>query len=359
MTNSEFGDLKNFEEITKDFGEMTSFVLQLIAQICAKTERNKIGADALRKALKLNPFMWQAFADLCHLGENADVNSIFQITNVDVFNYSQGNANTSSMILFGVNGGYDASIQQNSFNLISHNSVGIHEQNLNNSSNYILSTPVEHMAPAHGVGVGGGTALQNLNTPNNNNNYNNLNSSISLLRGNANNIASIQSLGTQNSGLALLDDTPVGYAPEQTSALNNTQQFDGSAGTPFRKQFRYLSTISPTTPSFGVLPINSPCGSDSSFPGFNGALNITNTPSPQTLSEVNQEKAVGRKIKTHVANIMNRKDTTSNNSSANKPAVFTQTGNITPRTPNNTGTPTTGKFEIAIKKLHFILTSGR
>lgn len=352
LTNSNFGELKNFDEITKDFGEIACFVLQLIAQICAKTERKKISADALRKALKLNPFMWQAFADLCNLGENADANSIFQINSTDVFNSCQGNNNASSMIIFGLNdrsfGGFDSGVQ-NSYNIISN------EQNLNNSSGYILSTPVDQMGPPpQSCGGGGvsvmGTTLQNLNTPINNNNYNNLNSSISMLR------------GTQHSGLALLEDTPVGgftTTNDQTPSfnVNQQQQLDGGAGTPYRKQFKYLSTITPTTPSFGVLPINSPCGpngNDSSFIGQSTVpiLNITNSPSPQTLVEANQEKTGSRKMKSHVVNVISRKESIANNSS-NKPAVFTQTGNITPRTPNNTGNiPTAGKI---IKYIHYFV----
>ncbi|XP_034656582.1 cell division cycle protein 27 homolog isoform X2 [Drosophila subobscura] len=231
-----FADAKNFEELQRDFGELACFAYQLIAQICIKTERNKLAVTALRRALKLNPFMWHAFADLCLLGQDIDTASIFQIQSTDVFNTCQGSsANATSMVLFG------------------------NEQ-------------------------------------------------------------------------------------QQQQHQQQSQLYDVSSGTPFRKQFKYLSTISPTTPSFGVWPLTSPCtGSDGSFIGGGGSgsgngtitpvMNITYSPVPQMLVEVNQEpKMMGKKLKTHVGGLISRKDSSSN---SNKPAVFTQTGNITPRTPNN------------------------
>lgn len=354
LTSNGFGDMKNcFDDIVKDFGEIACFVLQLIAQICIKTERNKIATMALRKALKLNPFMWQAFADLCQLGEYPDANSIFQIPNTDIFNTCQGNINTSSMILFGGGvGNLSECGNMNYTNFGTSNSTdGGFISQLCNSSNYILSTPVEQQIqpPANNNGLG---ALQNLTTPNNNNN--NLNSSISMLRGNTTGLSVGNGLNQnqQNTSMMMLDDTPVGYTTtsEQTGGLN-AQGDGGGAGTPFRKQFKYLSAMSPTTPSFGVLPINSPCGGDSSFLGSLGGaghtqtnLNITNSPLPQTLAEVNQEqKVIGKKMKGHVSSLINRKDPSSNSGSGSKPTVFTQTGNITPRTPNNAGNVTSGK----------------
>ena len=366
LTINGFGDLKNcFDDIVKEFGEIACFVLQLISQICVKTERNKIATLALRKALKLNPFMWQAFADLCQLGENPDANSVFQIPNTDIFNTCQGNANTNSIVLFGGCG----TTNSNSGNFNLSDSCNLNYPNvsttnthismdggfisqLSNSSNYILSTPVEQQIqpPVNNNGVG---ALQTLVTPNNNS----LNSSISMLRGtnigqsNGGIGGTGQGVGQQNSSMMMLDDTPVGYTTnsDQTSITAQGLQFDCGAGTPFRKQFKYLSAISPTTPSFGVLPINSPCTGDSSFLGNVGAghtqtnLNITNSPLPQTLAEVNQEqKIIGKKLKGHVSSIINRKETTANSGSG-KPSVFTQTGNITPRTPNNSGNVSNGK----------------
>lgn len=106
---------------------------------------------------------------------------------------------------------------------------------------------------------------------------------------------------------------------EDTTPLSNNLTDNSEIGgcTPFRKQFKYLSAISPSTPSFGILPINSP-------------NDTTYSPSPTTLFETNEQKSISKKLKSHVGSLINRKDTPLQQS---KP-VFSQTGNITPRTPN-------------------------
>lgn len=323
------GELKNFDEIAKDFGEIACFVLQLIAQICVKTERDSIAADAYRKALKLNPFLWTAFAELCNLGADVDPKEIFQVTSTDIFNTSQGNTNTNSMVLFGSGDGFPGSLDGTQ-TLSGNNGSILHQQqttiggdlvnSLNNSSNYILTTPVDQ------------SNTVNLMTPNNNN----LNSSMTILRGGNIGLGGAPA-PISNSLNTTIEDTPVVYGNNNNSsnlsgsgggiAYMETSNFDG--GTPFRRQFKYLSAMSPSTPSFGILPIS---------PGDTPYLNLNttlHTPSPQTLVEANQEqKAVGKKLKTHVGSLINRKETTS------KPAVFTQTGNITPRTPNTCTTGT-------------------
>ncbi|XP_030385531.1 cell division cycle protein 27 homolog [Scaptodrosophila lebanonensis] len=360
LISTGFADNKNFDELQKEFGELACFAYELIAQICVRTERNKLAASALRRALKLNPFMWHAFANLCLLGQDTDTSTIFQIHSTDVFNTCQGNANPNSMVLFG--GAHLLSDQQ------PQNQQQLQQQtaletlllsNLSNNTNYILSTPVDQQ-PANQQqqqqqqqnNNSGLANLQNLITPNNNNNNNNnLNSSITMLRGGGG-IALQQN--SQNTNMLMLEDTPMAYAHDTSgvTALPAGQQqqqqlYDG-AGTPFRKQFKYLSNLSPLTPSFGIMPLTSPCaagnGDGSFIANFNTSavqsnLNISYSPLPQMLVEVNQEpKIMGKKLKTHVGGIINRKDTSSNN----KPAVFTQTGNITPRTPNNVGNPNTG-----------------
>ncbi|XP_043065594.1 cell division cycle protein 27 homolog [Drosophila bipectinata] len=328
---SGFADNKNFEELQKDFGELACFAYQLMAQICVRTERNKLAVSALRRALKLNPFMWHAFADLCLLGQDTDAASIFQIQSTDVFNTCQGSS-ANSMVLFGA----EPHLQQQQVNQSLVN-------NLSNISNYILTTPVDQQQQQSQQLIQNQNQNQNHNsnlmTPiNNNNNNNNLNSSISMLRGG--------SLMQNSSMLALLEDTPMGGFTHDSSVQQHQQLYDMSSGTPFRKQFKYLSAISPPTPSFGVMPLTSPCtGGDGSFIGAHTpVMNISSySPMPQMLVEVNQEpKIMGKKLKTHVGGLINRKE-----SSLNKPAVFAQAGNITPRTPNNNNVGNNGNINVA------------
>ncbi|XP_030570011.1 cell division cycle protein 27 homolog [Drosophila novamexicana] len=329
LISSGFVDNKHFDEVQREFGEIACFAYQLMAQICMRTERQKLAVNALRRALKLNPFMWHAFADLCLLGQETDTAAIFQIQSTDVFNTCQGSsANANSMVLFG--GSAVNEQQQQLENLLLNN--------VSNNSNYILSTPVEqqqqHQQQLQQQNNNSSSlaTLQNLMTPNNNinnNNNNNLNSSITMLRG------GVQQQSTNtNSSMMLLEDTPMGYAAhdapaqQQQQAQHQHQLYDANNGTPFRKQFKYLSAISPLTPSFGIMPLTSPCDGGSAVLQAN--LNMSAySPLPQMLVEVNQEpKIIGKKFKTHVGGLINRQE-------KSKPAVFTQAGNITPRTPNN------------------------
>ncbi|KAF5269999.1 hypothetical protein FQR65_LT05798 [Abscondita terminalis] len=73
----------SFDSIITDFGEQASFVLFLLAKILVKTERRIKAADAFRKALKLNPFLWSSFVELCNLGEKPNPNSIFQLSGIE------------------------------------------------------------------------------------------------------------------------------------------------------------------------------------------------------------------------------------------------------------------------------------
>lgn len=96
--------------------------------------------------------------------------------------------------------------------------------------------------------------------------------------------------------------------------------------TPFRRQFRYLSNISPTTPSFGWL--------QSPIDNSNGKLNNSSSPTfqqQQMLNETNEQMKNNRKnLRSNVTNSSNRKDSPIQ---LNKP-LFSQTGNTTPRSQN-------------------------
>lgn len=331
LSSVNFGDIKNFDEIQKEFGELACFVLQLIAKICSQTERKQLAIEANIRALKLNPFLWNSFTDLCNWGEKCDPNAIFQFSSTDIFQTCQGNINTNSMILFGGNNynncGFDGGIGGNVITTTT--TAGAGDLVNSNSSNYILSTPVLCID-------------NNLTTPNNNNN-----NSLNTLRG-------CGGGGLNNNIMNTIDDTPITYSTtinnnnnnftdninSNHNNITNQQQFNEHC-TPFRKQFKYLSAFSPSTPSFGVLPI-SPSDTTPIIGNYllnqSGSIQTINTiTSPQTLVEVNQEqnnKSVGKKLKGHIGSILSRKETPLQNS---KPTVFTQTGNITPRTPNLSG----------------------
>lgn len=73
----------NLDIIASEFGEQAPYALQLLAKICSVTDRRNKAAEAHRKALALNPFMWKSFAQLCNMGEKVDHHQVFQINNTD------------------------------------------------------------------------------------------------------------------------------------------------------------------------------------------------------------------------------------------------------------------------------------
>ncbi|XP_035904670.1 LOW QUALITY PROTEIN: cell division cycle protein 27 homolog [Anopheles stephensi] len=381
---------RHLDEIVKEFGDIACFALELVSKICLKTERSKLANDASRRAIKLNPFLWQSFADLCSRGEKPDPDSVFQLTSTDIFQTSQAH-HYNSIVWFGGTGGYH--------NGPLDSSVGANDCTTDQMGESVdnPSTPVDQCF------------TQNVNTPNNqqppvappgmghvpqqqqqqqNLNYSYFNSSVGSMR-----------LGGANVS-----------AGDQTPTAN---VFTEHNNTPFRKQqFKYLSAISPSTPSFGVLPIvhtpnepiaflitpspqlvpmGTPVGQTgattviqqqgSQFMQF--ATGMQQTPQQQQQQQQQQQNqgiigdgtladphavapnrkiallSSNKKMRRHhhnnlgtMGNIINRKHDSPHHpqqaaiqllqqqSTNTKPIVFSQTGNqltTTPRTPNTTG----------------------
>ena len=80
-----------FEEITFNFQDTACFALQILAKIFAKTERVPKANEADRKALKLNPLLWESFEALCQRGDFTDPNIVFNVDKIDDLNHCQGN----------------------------------------------------------------------------------------------------------------------------------------------------------------------------------------------------------------------------------------------------------------------------
>ncbi|CAH4006891.1 cell division cycle protein 27 homolog isoform X1 [Pieris brassicae] len=67
----------NMDVVVAEFGEQAPYALQLLAKIYTITERKSKAAEAYRKALSLNPFMWKSFAQLCNMGEKVEPSQVF------------------------------------------------------------------------------------------------------------------------------------------------------------------------------------------------------------------------------------------------------------------------------------------
>ena len=293
------------DDICKDFGEVAGFALQLIAKVCSQTERHEIANEANKRALKLNPFLWQSFADLCNRGQKPDPKAIFQFSNIETFATCQGH-NINATVSFDTPQQHLSTSDNNSPLIINNN-----QQKLNNSSynicnnnsssnNSVQTTPVDQI-----------NSNNIMITPNNN-----INNSVRGVVG-----------GGGGLGNFPFEDTPIGWKSSNTDVSNNLVP-PTTVRTPYPNQFKYLTTISPSTPSFGVLPMYSPGDSFCTPPNQQQQLLQQ---SQAMLVEVNDQKSVGKKIKGNVVgSIINRKDTPLQ---VSKP-IFSQTGNITPRGPS-------------------------
>lgn len=73
LINDDHLRARHLDEVAKEFGDIGCFALELLSKICQKTERGKLANDASRKVVKLNPFLWQSYVDLCNRGEKPDL----------------------------------------------------------------------------------------------------------------------------------------------------------------------------------------------------------------------------------------------------------------------------------------------
>lgn len=273
LTNHSFIEIDHLDGIIEEFGEVACFALQLVAKLCSVTERHEIAAEANRRALKLNPFLWQPFADLCNYGHKVNPNEIYKFDNVETFSTCQENYGLNgSFILLGSNESNDGSVSES-------------DSDLNKSYN-IYTTPIMEQQPI----------IRNLISPTEKYITNSLNTSTTT---------TITNL----------------------TANENIAEYGNAGTTPFRKQFRYLSNFSPTTPSFGWLR------SPTELSGKGKSLSPTQH--QQMLSETNDQiKTYScKKLRSNVVNITNRKEAPLQ---VSKP-VFNQTSNTTPRAQNTIG----------------------
>lgn len=87
-----YKQLKNFDEIVSQFGDEACFSLQILAKVYYKMTRTVKGNEAHKLALKLNPFLWHSFEELCNTGEKVDANKVFQLDKLDNLSSCIGSA---------------------------------------------------------------------------------------------------------------------------------------------------------------------------------------------------------------------------------------------------------------------------
>lgn len=138
----------NLDIIASEFGEQAPYALQLLGKIYSVTERRTKAADAHRKALSLNPFMWKSFVQLCRMGEKVDPQHAFQMNNAE---FSFGvttlvNLVSNSENISFVNSNIPNNTNMNT-NVVTPNNVVATRTPINMSSSITPETqaPVKHM----------------------------------------------------------------------------------------------------------------------------------------------------------------------------------------------------------------------
>ncbi|XP_055597914.1 cell division cycle protein 27 homolog [Uranotaenia lowii] len=70
LINDDHLRVRHLDEVTKEFGDIGCFALELSSRICQKTERAALANDASRRVVKLNPFMWQSLPSYASVERN-------------------------------------------------------------------------------------------------------------------------------------------------------------------------------------------------------------------------------------------------------------------------------------------------
>ena len=91
--------MKHLDAICSEFGELSGFVLQLLAKICQYTERSAIANECSLRSLQTNPFLWQSYVDLCNRGERPDPKQIFQIHNTELLQQLTSHHNHQQVVI--------------------------------------------------------------------------------------------------------------------------------------------------------------------------------------------------------------------------------------------------------------------
>lgn len=275
-SNKTFRTVRDLDDISKEFGELSGYVMQLLSKICKQTERMPLANDCCRASLKHNPFLWNSFVDLCNRGERPNVKDTFKITNDDL-------------------------LSQLEKQLWSNPSPELQ----------VASAAHPHEPQVHASAV---------ITPNNNPVM--LQEKFDTMDDTTNTTSTT---------------TPLMQNSMNTSILPTAPQIHHIDDTPYRKQFKYLqSNLSPVTPSFGVLPLNSSLDSIKQ-------TSLFLTPSPPMAPQQQQQQpnnnqqqfldsdknSANKKIRGSLSTIVTRREI-STPLQQSKPIVLTQSSNITP-----------------------------
>lgn len=101
LTENINNQINTFDDIVTEYGDQASFALILLAKIASKTERKPRAIEAFKRALKLNPFLWSCFENMCNLGDKPNPHSVFQLSGLENMLLCHGaNLNNIESVIF-------------------------------------------------------------------------------------------------------------------------------------------------------------------------------------------------------------------------------------------------------------------
>lgn len=266
LSGGVFNKQKSHDDIVTEFGDSACFTLSLLGHVYCKTDRLAKGSECYQKSLSLNPFLWSPFESLCEIGEKPDPDQTFKLTSLQNFSSCLPNSCTT---------------------LVSNHSLS-HRQ----PETVLTETPQDTIE------------LNRLNLESSNSKYSlNTDSSVSYI----------------DSAVISPDTVPLGTG---TSILSKQVQNKPKTG---RSLLGGPAALSPLTPSFGILPLETPSPGDGSY-----LQNYTNTSSvidvPPTGAP--SKKSVARIGQTGTKSVFSQ----SGNSREVTPVLVAQTQSSGPQT---------------------------
>uniref|UniRef100_A0A8C0XC60 Cell division cycle protein 27 homolog n=1 Tax=Castor canadensis TaxID=51338 RepID=A0A8C0XC60_CASCN len=275
LSGGVFNKQKSHDDIVTEFGDSACFTLSLLGHVYCKTDRLAKGSECYQKSLSLNPFLWSPFESLCEIGEKPDPDQTFKLTSIQNFSNCLPNSCTT---------------------LVSNHSLS-HRQ----PETVLTETPQDTIE------------LNRLNLESSNSKYSlNTDSSVSYI----------------DSAVISPDAVPLGTG---TSILSKQVQNKPKTG---RSLLGGPAALSPLTPSFGILPLETPSPGDGSY-----LQNYTNTPSvidvPSTGAPTKKTfcvlQSVARMGQTGTKSVFSQ----SGNSREVTPILVAQTQSSGPQTENS------------------------
>uniref|UniRef100_A0A4W3GFU1 Cell division cycle protein 27 homolog n=1 Tax=Callorhinchus milii TaxID=7868 RepID=A0A4W3GFU1_CALMI len=220
---------KSHDDIVTEFGDSACFTLSLLGHIYCKTDRMAKGSECYQKSLSLNPFLWSPFESLCEIGEKPDPEQTFKLTSLQNFTSYQPSFCTPLIV--------NHSVQHRPADTVlmetPQDTIELNRLNLESSANSKYSSMMSD-------------------------------SSVSLID------PSVISPDTVplGSGSSVLSKQP-GNKPKTARSL---------LGGP--------AALSPLTPSFGVLPLETPSPGDASFlPNYTNSSSVIDSSSTGGLTK--------------------------------------------------------------------------